>query len=207
MKTKAFIITSSCERSCRYCIIEKRKDMSFSEFKLELDNEIKKNPLLTKVYISGGNAELNKDFFSMCEYVKSKKLKLKISGIYSNKINMNKYLKLVDEVSIALDSLDENINDYFRGLGSYKLSMDAFNFFKENKIAIQIHTVVNSKNIKEIDGFYEYLKEINFFKNNSWKLFRYTSFKKDKYSIDENDWNKIKEIKDKKVLFVDKFEE
>lgn len=181
------------------------RDMSLLEFKKRLNKEFRSNKNLSKVVITGGNPALNRVFFQMCEYVKVKGLKLKITGTYTDKKIFKKYLRLVDEASVALDSLDRKTNDFLRGGGAFDLSQAAIKFFLKSNIKVQIHTVVNSTNIGEIKSYFDYLKKIDFFKENSWKLFRFAKFGKNSdYSITDQEWASVKNLeRDKKVFMVD----
>lgn len=202
VKTMPFVITSKCERNCLYCFKEPMEDVSYWEFVRKLEKEIKNNTDLKKVVLTGGDPILNEDFFKMCEHVKKKYLRLKVTGTYERSYDLEKYVGLVDEVSIPLDSLREDVNDYLRGRGAYKKSLDSMDFFLKRGIKSQIHTVVNSKNIKEMKEFREWLENKQFLIKNTWKLFRFIKFKHDfDLSIDDTEWEKVKEMSVKNRIF------
>ncbi len=168
MKTKAFVITDKCEENCAYCFQAPQKDITLEEFKELLKKEQTENDELTKIVITGGNPELNPNFWKICETVKSAGLKLKIHSNYFNKKTWEKYVKIADELSIPIDSLDKAS---LRGEENTKKMLAAFDYFL-GKIQIQVHTVVGKNNAAELGKIKEFLEKKGFFEKNSWKIFR-----------------------------------
>jgi MoaA/NifB/PqqE/SkfB family radical SAM enzyme len=244
-KTIAFSITSKCEENCAYCFRKPQKDTTLQEFKKQLTFALKQNPELKKIAITGGNPELNKDFWEICKAVKAKKtngakglkeakglkdankLKLKIHSTFSNHSNWVKFLGLVDEVSIPIDSL--NPVDGLRSPASLKNSLEAFDYFLGKKeMKIQVHTVVSKKNaveenFKQLEEMKDFLLSKNFFDNsfccdnsccnnsagNTWKVFRLIGNEQTKkFELSASGWTKVKKfvlanVPSEKVMFVE----
>ena len=201
MKTIAFVITSKCEEDCTYCFQKNQKDLTLAQVKKSLSIAIEKNPEIKKVVITGGNPELNKDFWAICNEIKSKKLLVKVHSNFINKESWNKFFGLVDEVSIPIDSIKHHP---FRSERNTKNCLDAFNFFL-GKIRIQVHTVVSKKNLTDLGEIRGFLDSKGFFGKNSWKLFRLVGVKALKgEQLSDKEWEQLKDkYSETKVHFVD----
>lgn len=175
MKTIAFSITSRCEEECSYCFRSPQHDTGVKEFEGLLARALQDNQGLSKVVITGGNPELNPHFWEICGVVKARGLKLKVHSNYSSKKNWKKYVSIADEVTIPIDSLEEN--QPFRSEKSAKNFRAAFDYFLKNKVPIQVHTVVGRPNLLKTIKIHDFLKSKGFFLPgpNSWKLFRLVS--------------------------------
>lgn len=201
MTAIAFPITAKCEENCEFCFIQKQEDLSLEKFKQLLAEAVAQKPAITKVVITGGNPELNFDFFAICEEVKRCNLRLKIHSNYYNTKTWEKYLAIADELSMPIDSLAGND---FRSSKSVKNFLAAFDFFLA-KVTIQVHTVVSRKNIHELQAIYSFLANLHFFPRNSWKLFRFVAVNGlSAYSISDQEWEHIrKNFARARVVFVD----
>ena len=199
-KTVAFAITSNCEEKCSYCFRKKIKDLTAKDFLLKLDNTLVGNPTLAKVVITGGNPELNKDFWEICSIVKRKGIKLKVHSNYTNSNSWPRYLTC-DELAIPIDSLHEQP---FRSEKAAKNFVEALKYFL-GKTRIQVHTVVSKENVKEMEAIKGFLDSKGYFERNSWKIFRLVGVKDLKKSeLTNEEWEKIKErFHERNVSFVD----
>lgn len=201
MTAIAFPITSNCEENCEFCFIKQQENISLTKFKALLTEACKQDPTITKIIITGGNPELNPDFFAICKEVKKHNLLLKLHSNYYNPNTWKKYLKVADELSIPLDSL---ANNDFRSPKSVKNFLAALNFFL-GKVKIQIHTVVSQKNIHELQSIKIFLDNLHFFPLNSWKIFRLTvDDNLSTYRISDEEWRQaIKNFTYEKIIFID----
>ncbi len=201
MKTIAFTITSKCEENCKYCFKTPQKDTTIEEFKQMLQKAQKENPDLAKIVITGGNPELNEDFWEICKEVKDKKLKLKIHSTYFNPKTWEQYAKTADEVSIPIDSLGKQ---EFRSEKNHQNNLEALKYFR-GKTKIQIHTVLKHDGEKELKTIKEFLDTTDFFQNNNWKIFKLAGTGElKKLEPTEEEWEKIKKkYKNEKTSFVD----
>jgi MoaA/NifB/PqqE/SkfB family radical SAM enzyme len=203
MKCLAIPITSRCEESCPFCFVTPQKDMTLEEVS-ELLFRAKLDPAIKKVVITGGNPELHPDFLAICRLVKQSGFLLKMHANYSDSAIWNKYLDVVDELSIALDSL---VSNDFRSAKNYQNSLLAIDYFLNKKI-VQIHTIVSSKNLAELSRIKAFLlsKDENFFVKNSWKLFRLVAQSEDlkKYTLSDEEWEDVvSRFKGDRVIFID----
>lgn len=199
-KTVAFAITSKCEEECSCCFRKSIKDVTLKEFQKKFESTLKSNPSLQKIVITGGNPELNKDFWAICDLVKSKGIKLKVHSNYSNKNSWPRYLS-ADEVTIPIDSMHEQP---FRSEGASKNFIESLKYFL-GKTRIQVLTVVSKKNLKEIEAIKGFLDSKGFFERNNWKIFRLVGVKGlKKLELTDAEWEKIKDrFHERNVAFVD----
>ncbi|MEI7961141.1 MAG: radical SAM protein [archaeon] len=205
MKTLSFVITSKCEEVCPYCFRTPQRDTSSTEFKGLLARAIRDYPELSKIVITGGNPELNPNFWDICKEVKAKGLRLKVHANYSTKKTWSKYVKLASEVSIPIDSLFTK--QPFRSPESSANFRKAFDYFLKKKVPVQVHTVVGKPNLKDTLEIYDFLKSKGFFLPgpNSWKLFRLVGVNELKeQELTDKEWFEVKKRFDgRNVKFVD----
>lgn len=211
MRTISFSITSKCEEFCAYCFRSPQRDTTLVEFRGLLFRALRDNPELSKVVITGGNPEINPDFWGICKEVRGKSLGLKVHSNYCNKKTWKKYVDLVDELSIPIDSLDTK--QPFRSNKSAKNFFCAFDYFFKKKVPIQVHTVVGKSNLSDTIEIHNYLKSRGFFSvgSNSWKLFRLIASpglekesKLKELELTDKEWFEVKKrFEGKKVRFVD----
>jgi len=199
-KTVAFAITSKCEEKCSFCFRKKIKDTTLKEFQGKFEEILKVNPTLVKVVITGGNPELNKDFWAICDFVKTKGVKLKAHSNYVNKNSWPRYLSC-DELAIPIDSLHEQP---FRSENAAKNFIEALKYF-QGKTRVQVHTVVCKQNLKEMELIKGFLDSKGFFERNNWKIFRLVGAKKlKKLELSEEEWERVKDrFHERNVSFVD----
>lgn len=201
MTSIAFPITAKCEENCAFCFINPQPDISLKKFQKLLTEALEQDPSVNKIVITGGNPELNPDFFAICEEVKKHNLLLKVHSNYYNKNTWEKYLVLVDEVSIPVDSLAGND---FRSHKSVQNYLAALKFFLD-KITIQVHTVASQRNLHELQMIENLLNNLAFFPHNSWKIFRLIGVNNlSTYELSDQDWEHvIKTFAKEHISFVD----
>jgi len=201
MKTIALSITSKCEENCTYCFRKEQKDTTLLEFKKKLANEINENGNLQKIVITGGNPELNPDFWGICKEVKKRGLKLKVHSNYSNMKTWEKYLEIADEVAIPIDSLGKQ---KFRSEKSAKNFILALNYFFGKK-KVQVHSVASKRSDAELKKIQKFLEQKNFFEKNSWKIFKLAGVNGIKNGEPtKEEWEKTKKnFSGKNVFFVE----
>lgn len=159
-----------CGSSCDYTGSE---DLSLEDYKRILD-EVKEDFDYRKIQlcITGGEPLLRKDFFEIMAY--AKKLGFRW-GMTSNATLITKDIahQLAEcgmgTISVSIDGLEET-HDELRGTkGGYARAMAGIqNLIDENAFqAVQITTVINHKNIEELDELFEIMKSIDI---DSWRL-------------------------------------
>lgn len=171
--------TLRCNAKCKHCGSRAGEE---SNFKDELTTEEIKKALqsvanrydASKILlnITGGEPLVRKDLFEVMEFAK----KLGYHwGMTTNGILINDDViqKMKDTkmstISISLDGLEES-HDEFRGVkGSYKTIIDNIKKLKNANFldCLQVTTVVNKSNLKELEEMYNKMKEL---KIDSWRV-------------------------------------
>jgi len=106
--------------------------------------------------LTGGEALLRKDIFQIIDYAKGKGLKVRLNS-NCELIDRKVARKLnVDLVQVSVDGLDAT-NDWLRGDGTFKRTMDAIGFLVDNDIKVHSNTVVTQQNKGELIGLCDVL--------------------------------------------------
>jgi MoaA/NifB/PqqE/SkfB family radical SAM enzyme len=134
-------------------------ELSTNEIKKGLD--ILSQLGVLEIVFSGGDPLLKDDIGEILDYA-SKKF---ITTVYDNgsmaaqKVDA---LRNVDFVAISLDSLDEQKNDYLKGIpGSYKKAMNSIETLKEKGIHVGVSPTISQFNLYEIVDYTKYFIERN----------------------------------------------
>lgn len=152
-----FYLNFKCNLKCRMCPVHKdqrKKEISFEEFKIILDN-IRKSyryyPYLPIIWFSGGEIFLNKDIDKILEFTTASGFRYGFSsnGTLLNKKLINKILKhnLV-ELRFPLDG-DEKTHDKNRGVkGAYKKVISTMEQIKkiDKKAPMRITSPLSPRN-------------------------------------------------------------
>ncbi|MBO4495197.1 MAG: radical SAM protein [Clostridiales bacterium] len=172
-----FELTSACNERCFHCgsncSVPGPEELSTEEFKAILD-QVKEDFDISRLQlcITGGEPLLRKDFFEIMNY--AKKLGYKW-GMTSNATLITKDVahKLAEAgmgtISVSIDGLQPT-HDKLRGMKrAYELAMQGVqNLIDEGAFhAVQITTVFNHDNLKELDELFEIMKGIDI---DSWRV-------------------------------------
>ena len=216
-----YMITSRCNLSCSYCVLEDSKEQLKRELPLELKkeliNHLYSNLNFRSLTISGGEPILigknkPKDFLNLLEFLKQYK---------SDEINKNLYIHLytnailltpevakkmdgvVDEVSINIDGYSDEI---LRAVGRTVNKRDylenfinAITLLNTKNIQVKLHTVLSQPNITvisdEVISIYKIIKDNNI-DLKVWKFYQYMSYDSDKvdkaHIINNQQFNNVK---------------
>lgn len=135
-------------------------ELSVDEFKLLSEEIALLNP--NKVVFTWGEPLLRTDLFDIAKTFretdpkKNIKLCLISNGTLVNHSTALNISKTFDEIRISLDGKAE-VNDKWRGRGTYEKSMTAINELKNAGIFPKISITVNSTNICELSSFLSFL--------------------------------------------------
>ena len=172
-----FELTSACNEHCFHCgsncTVPKPDELTTDEFKMILD-QVKEDFGTDRVYlcITGGEPLIRKDFFEIMNYAKSLGYRW---GMTSNATLITKEAahKLAQAgmktISVSIDGLPET-HDRLRGYKhGYEQAMQGVqNLIDEGAFqAVQITTVINHENIKELPELFEVMKGIDI---DSWRV-------------------------------------
>ena len=171
-------VTLNCNANCEHCgskcsSKKKTKDIDAKYIKKALDEVAEKyNPRDILLSITGGEPLLRKDLFEIMAYAKQLGFKwgMTSNGMLITDSVIRKIQETeMDTISISLDGLKET-HESFRGVPN---SFDKIikGIKKLQKVptirAVQVTTVVNKKNIHELEDIYKLMKELNVI---SWRV-------------------------------------
>lgn len=172
-----FEFTLACNEHCFHCgsncSVPGQNELSAEEFKRIID-QVKEDFDISRMQlcVTGGEPLLRKDFFEIMNYAHAAGFRW---GMTSNATLITKEVahKLAEAgmgtISVSIDGLPDT-HDRLRGMKhAYDLAMRGVqNLIDENAFkAIQITTVVNHENIKELDQLFEIMKGIDI---DSWRV-------------------------------------
>ena len=149
-----WMITRRCNYRCRGCNVWRDQDpreLSTEEVKKGLDTLSDLGVL--EIVFSGGNPLIRDDAGEILDYASERF----VTTVYDNgsmaaaKIDA---LRNVDFVAISLDTLDEEKNDYLKGVpGAWKRAMEAIDTLKEEGIHVGVSPTISQVNLDEIVDF------------------------------------------------------
>ncbi|HVP41193.1 MAG TPA: radical SAM protein [Candidatus Krumholzibacteriaceae bacterium] len=153
-----WFLTNRCNYRCRSCGVwrdkNRKNEVSTEEVKAGLDALVKLG--VAEIVLSGGNPLLRDDIDEIVRYASHRF----ITTIYDNgsmapeKIDV---LRNADFVAISLDTLDEEKNDYMRGVkGAYKKAIDAVEKLHAEGISVGVAPTISQLNLHEMEDFTRY---------------------------------------------------
>lgn len=165
-------ITSQCNLRCKHCFytaderfFSTEDDFNTEEILALLEFLIEEVGIINFI-ITGREPLLNKDFFKIIKYLKSKNvyLKLQTNATLSTDEIINKLKKyfnpMTDTVQISLDGASKDVHDNIRGNGTFKKTTEAIKKFSANNINVIVAYAVASLNVHELPMLYELGKEL-----------------------------------------------
>jgi len=153
-----WLLTRRCNYRCKGCTVwrepQNQKELSTEEIREGLG--ILEKLGVVEIVLSGGNPLLRDDVAEIIDYASQRF----ITTVYDNgsmavaKINA---LRKADFVAISLDTLNEEKNDYIKGIsGSWKKSMDAIEILQKEDINVGVSPTISQLNLNEIVDFTKY---------------------------------------------------
>ncbi len=172
-----FELTLSCNEKCFHCGSRCEpgipSGLSFEKYAQildEVDANFDKSRIL--ICITGGEPMLRKDFFDIVGMIHDKGFSwgMTSNATFITKENAHRLRECgMATISVSIDGLEET-HDAQRGLkGGYRKAMEGIqNLIDEGGFhAIQITTVINHKNIVELDRLFDIVNEIDV---DSWRV-------------------------------------
>lgn len=153
-----WFLTNRCNYRCRSCGVWREKnrlnEVSTEEVKAGLDALEKLG--VAEIVLSGGNPLLRDDIDEILSYASQRF----ITTIYDNGSMAAKKidaLREADFVAISLDTLDEEKNDYMRGVkGAYRKAMDAIERLHAEGVSVGVAPTISQLNLFEMEDFTQY---------------------------------------------------
>lgn len=191
-------ITSKCNKDCIYCFKFSENESTHDKNK-EILNYLIQNDV-DRINWSGGEPFLYSNLTELLKISKQNNIFncVNTNASLLNKENLEEKIKNIDKLIISLDFVDDELNKkYGIGINYYNHLKEILPKIKEvnDKIIIQITTVVFSENIKLLDCIYEELRKYDV---DCWKLIRFFPIRgkalknKNELSITEDEFVQVK---------------
>lgn len=156
-----WFLTRRCNYRCRGCDVWREQgsgdELSADKIKEGLDILLRLGAI--EIVFSGGNPLLRDDIDEILRYAS----KHFITTIYDNgSLAAEKLdaLRDVDFVAVSLDTLNEKLNDYIKGVpGSWKKAMEAIETLREEGIPVTVSPTISQLNLHEIVDFTKYFTD------------------------------------------------
>lgn len=153
-----WFLTRRCNYRCRTCSVwreqENVRELEASQVKRGLD--VLRELGIIEIVLSGGNPLLREDIDEIIEYAS----RFFITTVYDNGSMATKKIEALrnaDFVAISLDSLDQKLNDYLRGVnGAWKKAMNSIKTLKKEGITVGVAPTISQANMHEMIDFTNY---------------------------------------------------
>lgn len=166
-------ITARCNQNCQYCHrFLNVNDLDYEKNKKILQNLIKDG--ITEITWTGGEALLYPNVINLMKIAKNNGIinKLITNGlILAKNEQKDEICNNLDYIVLSIDSINNQTNkELGRGINHYTIIKEILDYLKDKDLKISINTVINKKNINELDDLGNFL---NNYKINTWKFYRF----------------------------------
>lgn len=156
-----WLLTRRCNYRCRSCNVWREqgngRELSTSEIKMGLD--VLRKLGVIEIVFSGGNPLLRDDIDEILDYASQHF----ITTVYDNgsmAVEKIDVLRSVDFVAISLDTLNEEKNDYIKGVsGAWRKAINAIEILREEGIPVGVSPTISQLNCQEIVEFTKYFTD------------------------------------------------
>jgi len=161
-----WFVTSGCNQKCKFCF---KPDFKPGNGKnIENLAEIISENKVKEVIFTGGEPLLAEGLYSGLKILHNNKVDI---SLHTNGTLLENFdYSLVNEIAVPLDSMDEEMQDYLRGVKHFQNIKKAFEQLQDKKLRIGIHTVATDLNISGIHKIYSFLKNKRF---DYWRIYEY----------------------------------
>ena len=152
-------LTPRCNLSCNFCFninsFKRNSKELPTEDVFKIIDKIKKERI-NGIRFTGGEPFLRRDILKILKYAKSKDIYVKVNTNFTliKEKNISILEKYVDEFLISFHSLNPKTNNQ---------KIRLIKLISKLKIKLSVDTVVTKENIKNIEKFYDILKNLNVF--------------------------------------------
>ena len=153
-----WLLTRRCNYRCKGCTVwrepQNQKELSTEEIKEGFG--ILEKLGVVEIVLSGGNPLIRDDIAELIDYSSQRF----VTTIYDNGSMAVKKIDAVrkaDFVAISLDTLNEEKNDYIKGVpGAWKKSMETIEILQNEGINVGVSPTISQLNLNEIIDFTKY---------------------------------------------------
>lgn len=194
-------ITAKCNQKCKYC----HRFLNVDELDYKDNEKILRNLIrdgITEITWTGGEALLYPNLIDLLKIAKQNGIQNKLitNGIILAKSDkIEEICDNLDHLTLSIDSIDDETNfELGRGKNHYNTIKRVLDYAQHKDLKLNINTVVNKKNINQLEELGEFL---NNYKINTWKFFKFMPLRetaeKNKNLFEVTD----KEFESKKGIF------
>lgn len=156
-------ITSKCNLLCRHCFLNSYVEEPKLEKVIEIIKELN-NKKVAAVCITGGEPLMRGDLEEIVQALHKNKIKTMIAtnGTLLSEKRVNQLIKNgVTQYQISLDGHNKELNDYFRGKGSFSKAIYAIKELKSKGAEVIIAHTLNKLNYVYFKNMIELAEELN----------------------------------------------
>lgn len=165
-------ITTRCNQACKYCHrFLKLDDLTYEENEKILENLIEDG--IKNITWTGGEALLFPNLIELLKKAKKNGINNKMitNGILLLKKENEEILDYLDELTLSLDSINNEINkELGRGINHFSNIKEVLDIAKSKNIKININTVISKVNIEQSLELGKFLNKYNI---NIWRIFKF----------------------------------
>jgi MoaA/NifB/PqqE/SkfB family radical SAM enzyme len=171
------VLTTKCNITCKMCDTWKTQEEELETFYVKkfIDDTYKLGNL-QEVYLSGGEALLRPDIFTLIKYVKDQypdvKTFLNTNGLLLTEQNIDKLIDAgLDILGISIDSPVSEIHNFLRGKGVLERAIEALNYInsakkkkgldRDNKFRVMTCAVLMNQTLDTMYNMLDFCAEYN----------------------------------------------
>lgn len=187
-------LTLRCNQKCKYC----HRFLGIEDLDLEHNKEVINKIAqdgITNMTFTGGEPLLYPNIIELLKLAEEKGIKSKLitnGHILATKPEMRKIYNHLDSITLSIDSIDNELNEKMgRGDKHFENIKIVLDSLKENKLKVNINTVVSKMNITYLEELGDFLKDYNI---NAWRIFKFIPLRetaklnKDMFEISKADF-------------------
>ncbi len=190
-------LTLKCNENCLHCgsrCGDVRSDeltvQQYKDFLDKIKHDFPKKPMLC---ITGGEPLLRKEFFEIMNYANELGFNWGMTSngtLITKDIARKLYESGMKTISLSLDGLEDTHDAFRRRKGGFRATIEGVkNLLDYDFHSVQVTTVVNKKNISELEGIFDLMDDIDV---NSWRLATIEpigrALELDGYTLDNEDY-------------------
>jgi MoaA/NifB/PqqE/SkfB family radical SAM enzyme len=163
--------TSKCNEKCRFCFKPDFEGKDSAENVGTLARQLVDGGI-EKVIFTGGDPLLLKNLDAGLKVLHDAEVDTTIhtNGTLLNPKRTKELVGLLDEIAIPIDSIDRETQAYLRRTDCLPKVTDVLERLQEEDIRIGIHTVATARNIEDVPGIYDFLRQRRF---DYWKVYEF----------------------------------
>lgn len=159
-------LTQRCTRNCSYCFMAKE------EYSFDMPRKIRKaaleyaiNNRYGAVTLIGGEPLLYPDLLECIDEVNSYGLRCSLStaGTMDKAVLQTVLAKNLDDITVSLDSAEEQINDTMRGQEAFSTAVNTIKYALKLGADVRVTATIHQKNKNKLPELIMFLREIGVF--------------------------------------------